>query len=117
MKRRKFITTATMGTTALLTTRLPAAAQSAKSAGKGSPALRYNEWLAARHKRVMSAEHVDAFLQPSPNNQWAKFDPELGYVPSDSIQRDGVDGSRTPKPMCAPCANDLAWASRTVWSR
>ena len=57
--------------------------------------LRFDEWLAARHKQVLPAAHLEAFLQPPPNNQWAKFDAELGYIPSDSIQRDGVDGSRT----------------------
>lgn len=95
MQRRTFLSTATVGTTALLTSPLRGASQPAKSAAPSGPALRYDAWLAARHQRVISAEHLDAFLQPPPNNQWAKFDPELGYVPSDSIQRDGVDGSRT----------------------
>jgi len=48
-----------------------------------------------RHARVISAEKIEGFLRPPPHNQWAKFDPELGYVPSDSIQRDGIDGSHT----------------------
>src|SRR5687767_6290960 len=55
----------------------------------------FDEWIRRRHERVISAEKVDRFLRPPPHNQWAKFDPELGYVPSDSIQRDGIDGSHT----------------------
>ena len=93
MQRRNFLTTATVGAAALLSSRTHA--QPGKTANPPGTGLRYEPWLAARHQRVMSAEHVNAFLQPPPNNQWAKFDPELGYVPSDSIQRDGVDGSRT----------------------
>ena len=40
---------------------------------------------------------LEAFLrhEPPANNQWARFDPQLGYVPKDSIQRDGIDGSRS----------------------
>jgi hypothetical protein len=95
MQRRKFLRATTMGTTAMLTARLPLAGQAPKAAGPGDAALGYEAWLAARHQRVVLAEHLDAFLQPPPNNQWARFDAELGYVPSDSIQRDGVDGSRT----------------------
>jgi len=95
MQRRKFLKSATIGAAALLTRRLSAANDPAKPTPFTGPALRYDDWLAARHQRVMSAAHLDAFLQSLPNNQWAKFDPELGYVPSDSIQRDGVDGSRT----------------------
>ncbi len=86
MQRRKFLESAAIGATALLSSRASAA---------DAPVLRFDAWLAARHQRVSSAAQIDAFLQPPPNNQWAKFDPELGYVPSDSVQRDGVDGSRT----------------------
>lgn len=85
MQRRKFLAASAVGTAALLTRRAAAA---------GAPP-RYEAWLAARHQRVAPAAHIAAFLQPPPHNQWAKFDPELGYVPSDSVQRDGVDGSRT----------------------
>jgi len=95
MQRRKFIESATIGATALLSSRLPAATAPAKTTPSSGPALSYDAWLAARHQRVHSAAHLDAFLRPPPHNQWAKFDPELGYVPSDSVQRDGVDGSRT----------------------
>ncbi|MSU47686.1 MAG: hypothetical protein EXS37_01085 [Opitutus sp.] len=95
MRRRKFLESATLGATALLSHRLSAASVPAKTKSSAGPALRYDAWLAARHQRVLSAAHLDAFLSPPPHNQWAKFDPELGYVPSDSIQRDGVDGSRT----------------------
>jgi hypothetical protein len=96
MKRRKFIASAaTVGATALWSHRA-LAADPGKFAPAGAPVpARYDDWIAARHKQVVVASHLDAFLQPPPNNQWAKFDPELGYVPSDSIQRDGVDGSRT----------------------
>lgn len=43
------------------------------------------------------APGLEAFLrhEPPANNQWARFDPQLGYVPKDSIQRDGIDGSRS----------------------
>lgn len=85
MQRREFLAASAVGTAALLTRRAAAA---------GAPP-RYEAWLAARHQRVAPAAHIAAFLQPPPHNQWAKFDPELGYVPSDSVQRDGVDGSRT----------------------
>lgn len=95
MQRRKFLESAALGATALLASRASAANAPAPSKSSAGPALRYDAWLAARHKKVTAAAHIDAFLQPPPNNQWAKFDPELGYVPSDSIQRDGVDGSRT----------------------
>jgi hypothetical protein len=96
MQRRKFlgITTAA-GATAVFANRLPTGNESAQTPTPPGPVPRYEEWLAARHERVIPPAHVDAFLQPPPNNQWAKFDPELGYVPSDSIQRDGIDGSRT----------------------
>lgn len=53
----------------------------------------YATWLAARHHNVFLPDHVEAFLQPPPNNQWATFDAELGYVPKDSIQHDGFDGT------------------------
>lgn len=39
-------------------------------------------------------EEVDVFLDPKRPN-WARFDPELGYVLRDNILKDGVDGSRT----------------------
>lgn len=95
MQRRKFLESAALGATALLTGRASSADAPAPSKSSAGPALRYDAWLGARHRRVVSAAHIEAFLQPPPNNQWAKFDPELGYVPSDSVQRDGVDGSRT----------------------
>jgi hypothetical protein len=43
----------------------------------------------------LTRKGVELFLrrEPPANNQWAKFDPELGYVPKDSIQPDGIDGS------------------------
>ena len=95
MQRRTFLASAALGTTALLSKRVSAADVSAnKKSGDARP-LRYDAWLAARHRRVVSAAHIEAFLRPPPNNQWAKFDPELGYLPSDSIQRDGLDGSRS----------------------
>jgi hypothetical protein len=92
MQRRKFLEiAAATGTAAGLLDRL----SSAQAPARPGPVPRYEEWLAARHQRVVPAEHVDAFLKPPPHNQWAKFDPELGYVPSESIQRDGIDGSRS----------------------
>lgn len=95
MQRRKFIASSAIGATALLARRAPAADAPAGTPSSASAPLRYDAWLAARHRHVLSAAHIEAFLQPPPNNQWAKFDPELGYVPSDSVQRDGVGGSRT----------------------
>ena len=93
MQRRKFLAS-TLGASVLVSRRMSAA--ESKSAPRPSAAgKRYEDWLIARHKQVVPAAHIEAFLQPPPNNQWAKFDPELGYVPSDSVQRDGVDGSRT----------------------
>jgi hypothetical protein len=95
MHRRDFLHTAAVGATALAATR--AAALAAEQARVPLPEMptRYDEWLRVRHSRVITPADVDAFLQPLPNNQWAKFDAELGYVPSDSIQRDGVDGARS----------------------
>ena len=96
MHRRKFLSSSTFGAAIILSPRLQAANAATKSVPTpGGPALRFDEWLAARHKQVIVPAHLEAFLQPPPNNQWAKFDAELGYIPSDSIQRDGVDGSRT----------------------
>lgn len=96
MKRREFLQSATVATSAMVSGQLTAAGgQAGSPSSPGRPAQRYDEWLAARHQRVLVGAHLDAFLQPAPNNQWARFDAELGYVPSDSIQRDGVDGSRT----------------------
>ncbi|MBM3855428.1 MAG: hypothetical protein FJ399_20120, partial [Verrucomicrobia bacterium] len=95
MQRRTFLASAALGATALLSERASAADASANKKSGDAPALRYDAWLAARHRRVAPAAHLEAFLRTPPTNQWAKFDPELGYLPSDSIQRDGVDGSRT----------------------
>lgn len=39
-------------------------------------------------------EEVSIFLDPAEKN-WAKFDPELGYLLQDSVLHDGVDRSRT----------------------
>ncbi|MBI5771357.1 MAG: hypothetical protein HZA93_26525 [Verrucomicrobia bacterium] len=95
MQRRKFLESAAIGTATLLSQHASGADALAATKSSAGPALSYEAWLAARHQRVAPAAHIDAFLQPPPSNQWAKFDPELGYVPKDSIQRDGVDGSRT----------------------
>ncbi|MEQ2005299.1 MAG: hypothetical protein ABMA26_00770 [Limisphaerales bacterium] len=95
MQRRKFLESAALGAAALLSNRASAANAPAATKSSAGPLLRYDAWLAARHKKVTAGAHIDAFLQPPPNNQWAKFDPELGYVPKDCVQRDGVDGSRT----------------------
>jgi hypothetical protein len=92
MQRRRFLEIAAAAGTAGGFSNRPSPAQAPAPA---APVPRYEEWLAARHQRVLPADHVEAFLKPPPHNQWAKFDPELGYVPSDSIQRDGVDGSRS----------------------
>lgn len=48
----------------------------------------YRKWLAARHRIALTAHHVEAFL-----NSPGKFDSELGYLPVDSVFRDGIDGS------------------------
>lgn len=93
MHRRKFLASAMAGIFVLPSRRASAAETPRNVQPPSGPTLRYDAWLAARHRRVLPATHLDAFLQPPPNNQWARFDPELGYVPSDSIQRDGADGS------------------------
>jgi hypothetical protein len=95
MQRRHFLRTLSIGTTAVLANRLSAAEKEKRGQSSTLTPTRYAEWLAARHERVVTRECVEAFLQPPPNNQWAKFDPQLGYVPSDSIQRDGIDGARS----------------------
>jgi hypothetical protein len=95
MKRRTFLELGTAVSGAALLTPRAAAAEAPKSRPAPSQPSNYDDWLAARHRRVVVADHIEAFLQPPPHNQWAKFDPELGYVPSDSIQRDGMDGART----------------------
>ncbi|MHC4717651.1 MAG: hypothetical protein ACYS5V_11825 [Planctomycetota bacterium] len=41
---------------------------------------------------VVTHEELDRFLDPHGDN-WAMFDPELGYVPHDSRVRDGIDGA------------------------
>lgn len=94
MPRRAFLA-ATLGAGALGAHHLAGAEGNRQKSSPPPPALNYDAWLAARHQRILSAEHLEAFLQPPPNNQWARFDPELGYVPSDSIQRDGVGGARS----------------------
>lgn len=43
---------------------------------------------------VLSKEMVDRFLDPDALN-FTAFDAELGYVPRNYVQRDGVDGSHT----------------------
>jgi hypothetical protein len=94
MKRRPFLQAVGIGSTAMLANAFAPAATRNAGQSAAKPPL-YAEWLAARHQRVMAREKVEAFLQPPPNNQWAKFDPELGYALKDSIQRDGMDGSRS----------------------
>ena len=41
---------------------------------------------------VLRPEELNRFLDPHGDN-WAMFDPELGYVPHDSWVRDGMDGA------------------------
>ena len=78
MHRRKFLSSSTFGAAIILSPRLQAANAATKSVPPpGGPALRFDEWLAARHKQVIVAANLEAFLQPPPNNQWAKFDTEL----------------------------------------
>lgn len=89
INRRKFL----QATTAVLSARLALSAGAQTSPAPKAPSPPFEEWLRVRHQRVCAREDVEAFLQPLPNNQWAKFDPELGYIPSDSMQRDGIDGS------------------------
>ena len=43
---------------------------------------------------VLSKIEVDRFLDPEAR-KWARFDPELGYVPNDSRVPDGIDGAIT----------------------
>ncbi|UCD30470.1 MAG: SGNH/GDSL hydrolase family protein [Planctomycetota bacterium] len=45
-------------------------------------------------KVVLQRDDIDGFLDPNAPN-WAAFDPELGYVLHDSVQKDGLDGSWT----------------------
>src|SRR5215510_5355736 len=45
-------------------------------------------------KLAYTREDVSIFLDPAQRN-WAKFDPELGYLLRDGVLHDGVDGSRT----------------------
>ena len=94
MQRRKFI--ASIPAVAAVGASVASAATApARTSEKDSVPPTFDEWIRQRHQRVISADRLDGFFRPPPNNQWAKFDPELGYVPSDSIQRDGVDGSHT----------------------
>ena len=51
----------------------------------------YREWLS---ERVIDREALDRFFDVSQNN-WAKFDPELGYVLRDSRIPDGIEGTHT----------------------
>jgi len=53
--------------------------------------LTYAEYL---RNSILTKEIIDEFLDPSQPN-WARFDPEVGYVLSNSMPKDGVDGSRT----------------------
>jgi hypothetical protein len=45
-------------------------------------------------KLAYTREDVSIFLDPTQRN-WARFDPELGYLLQDGVLHDGVDGSRT----------------------
>ena len=45
-------------------------------------------------KSTVPKQIIDVFLDPD-QPSWAKFDPELGYVLSNSLPRDGIDGSAT----------------------
>ena len=97
MQRRQFLRTVGVGTTAIVADGISAAAKEAQGASSTATPPRYDEWLRARHRNVLTPNGVELFLRqvPPPNNQWAKFDPELGYVPKDSIQPDGIDGSQS----------------------
>jgi hypothetical protein len=53
--------------------------------------LRAREYL---QNATLTAEMVDRFLDPDAEN-WAAFDPVLGYRLRDSVVRDGMDGSFT----------------------
>jgi hypothetical protein len=94
IKRRHFVSTCACSGAALLTG-AARAATTPKQPVKSPASQSFDEWIRERHERVISAERVEGFLRSPPHNQWAKFDPELGYVPSDSIQRDGIDGSHS----------------------
>jgi hypothetical protein len=94
MQRRGFLHACATSAAALTAARLAAASAPAQTAATPASAS-FDDWIKARHARVISAERIEGFLRAPPNNQWAKFDAELGYVPSDSIQRDGIDGSNT----------------------
>ena len=51
--------------------------------------MKFREWLEVRACR---REDLDRFFDESRNN-WARFDPELGYLLHDCFIQDGVDGS------------------------
>ena len=40
---------------------------------------------------AVKKEVIDTFLDLS-SRTWARFDPELGYILSDSLPHDGIDG-------------------------
>ena len=65
MKRRKFLASATLGATALMSARLSAADAATKSPARSAGATSYEEWLKARHKQVVPPAHIEAFLQTS----------------------------------------------------
>ncbi len=91
MSRRTLLQAGTLAAAAMATSRL-AGAPARQSAAPAAPRS-FDAWIRDRHERSISADRVEGFLSAPPHNQWAKFDPDLGYVPSDSIQRDGIDGS------------------------
>jgi len=53
--------------------------------------LTYKNWFSRVHKKVINKKTLDNFFRKIPNNNWGKFDPELGYILKDSILRDGAD--------------------------
>ena len=51
----------------------------------------YEEYL---RDCAVPKEVVDSFLDPD-KNTWVQFDPEVGYILSNAMLRDGIDGSST----------------------
>ncbi|WFU40228.1 hypothetical protein QA640_39530 [Bradyrhizobium sp. CB82] len=46
-------------------------------------------------KSVVPRDVIERFIRGPESNQFARFDPEVGYLPSNSLMPDGIDGSST----------------------
>src|SRR5207247_119172 len=71
--------------------------QLSSSLALAAPGLAQDQPMTVRDflgKLAYTREDVSIFLDPAQRN-WAKFDPELGYLLQDGVLHDGVDGART----------------------